>query len=1263
MTDISSPFANAVVVDDPTKTEDNPFANARVVGKPDEAPFKGDEYVRNPGDNLFGGLFEDGLNKLPGENENVRPDSTGMTLSTPSSAKENIDAGLSKEELASARAYEQEMYTSSPQAKSIMDSPEYKSAKTPEERREILTKGLAAYNDGIYESKGEEGLFGRRQQLEDSEGNLTTEFIPPPGASPFMRTVRGIGSDLVQKGGSLLEKGIDVQNNIFADTFRGNWPDMVKNVVKWNFTPRFSDYKLPGLDDVGITNSDTDYFAEKYPREPMVSEFEKVIRPVASILVGALVGTKGVGKLDEVAEVSKKLTPTAQKFIQSDAGQRFFNAPIIKYLNKFKGVDAAKNPKRVEEGINRFLKEYVGASVGAAVMTPKAMDPLIGDDVLEFLGFSAQDNQTLGHYVDNVAMSSLGGLVIKTAKAGGGAVLNKVAPFFSSVSPVGREAEAAMLFIKAIDADIPEGNAVILAARARIMGEVVEKNSTFELGLFGQTSTVNEAGETVVENILKGDDLTVDSVTALATGIEEYVDSAYRAELILKNPTWDDAKIAKELVVKANSILSKVAGIKATFKNSDEVATADAAVNRGANAILTSVADASGGAQAAVESAQVLAGELVEPIRSSLGKTAAATQVRNTAEQTADMLQKNDPVLGSVASTTDSNPLGSSRIIDSKMNTLFGPEYEAGVNAAKKEVDDLFKAIPDDIPVDPTSLQAILNTLKAETNGYATITLNDTAADGFSATLAKIENMVDVAINEDGLPLNLKQLYAGTPDAQGLRPALSEQINRLQAKGQNNEASKLAKVKNWIDLAAKQSGEPAFPTAMEAHTAFVGKFKDTQPLAAQAKSISDVIPTIERESLPSTDTVRLAGQVNAYESSKNLITAMEQASTSGGSEAILSAVSSAAGRDVTPEVAEYYMNKVLLSVSTATSAGTKISSQQVQTAVAPYLAILERTSPETIESLSRTVKRLREAEEGIVMADGALASEVADYTELVRKSQDRAASKFVYQLAGDNPRVLDTTDEAWGALFRGQNSHQKVLDLIDQAEKSSNPVAVQGITAKYVAHIQDRIFTARKMAPDAKEGAVTEVSPAVLQKMLDSDFDTTLSTLRAVYKDAPEKADAVVRLLELMNQAANGNFGRSRTFSADSVVDPDLKKKVDRLILFSLGMLNPAATKARSINSSLTDGAADEAVEVINTHVKRMLADAGDFKNYMRAGARKADPTMAWKVLSLGWLPMDKALLGAYKANDLDAQTRSLVPSTESPERAEEDNLGFVPKP
>jgi hypothetical protein len=1056
---------------------------------------------------------------------------------------------------------------SNPIILSVVETDAYKNATSNGVRQRMIDNALNDANMDIYRTKGESTFVPtiRTQQFTDEEGNKETFIVPKPGAesSGFQRGVGGALMNIIQGVGSGVEKGFDIP---------------------------FTDKRTPGTDDF-LTDPETDYFDEEFPTYPSAGALEKAGQDVLPIIAGAMTGAGIVKSADEVVGMSPKLA----KWISSK-------------WDEAKKTDPANAKKKLENMLKAFFVER-GANLGATIATPDDMEPLIGDDMLEFVGIDPETNQQLGHYIDNEAFTALGRAGISLLGAGWEAGKRFIPKL--SKKPEKRAVEVGLMLIRQIDPGITDDlPGEILAERARILGETVMNNREFQLGLLGKKVVKNADGVETIVDVIPGGSIELDTGTSLALGAKEYVEKAYG----WMKETMSPEEYARAIDKYTDEVVLNIVGLKQSRRGNTMIQQGEASINQDAMRVLDTAADQAveGGKANADTAGRLLGQDTLQPVADALDASTSAAVNRELVEGTANLVQDRDAIIGMLGKAKENNALGTTSIENQTLNQLTGPDLFASWERSYKNYNDAFEALPNDIPVDMEDLKALIEDVSTKTNDFDFVTTATTKQDPFREMLQGLKRQV-TGTDDAGKPImetgeevlarldniDLKWLYTN------LRPEISRRLNALEAAGAPT-SKPLIQLKEWIDGAAEASGQTEFRAAMDLYEEHAGTYLRTDELAQWESKARQVR---SKEVAPG---VRM-GQENLFEMGRQAFSSAEQALTSGQMDAFLNALTKGSGETVPDTLTEAYVAMAIAGLGKTVAPGSKVTSAQVRDAVQPYIEQLSRVDPsnKAVQMFEDTVKNLEMVELGMVDAKALEASTRQIYQETLLEAQEKAASRFINNLSGKNPSVMSDPSEVFTTIFNAKNSPDLVQELLNQGRAAGNPLIVDGIKSKYISFIKESISTAKRIGPDSSTqggGVTRELSPKQLDNMLESNFDNTLQTMKVIFRDEPAKAESMIHLLDVLNVAVNNRAIRGNNFGSSTVLDEKLKEKMNRLIVLTLGVLNPVATKARNISAALLDGRKKDIVEAIELQIDTILTSPQYFDEIMNAVAKDATP-------------------------------------------------------
>jgi len=1099
----------------------------------------------------------------------------------------------------------------------ITSSPEYKALKTSQERNAFLQKAVTERNMQMFEERPGEMLTTLGDGIKTKQYNVKLESDNPdydksqptgPNNQPKL-TEEAKRTYIVPKPGA---ESTGFQRVVGGGILEG--AQAVGNVVEG------------ATDWLGITDPETDYVKENFPTYAPASEMEKVGQEIVSVVTGSVGGAALASKLEKTYNVSSKMA---------------------KYISKFWDEAKKVDPKQAKAKLELFLKGLVierGANIGGALTISDDAQPLVGDNVAEALGLDPDDNRRIGHYIDNEVFSV--GLNVLARGIGFG--WNKGKKLFQGTGKVekgaidNRAIEAGLLILKEIDPNITsELPGTILAERARIMGQVMVDNKDFRLGVLGQ----KQMPDGTVVDLVPGGTIDLDSSTALMLGAKDYAEKAYGWRKSVMEP----AEYEKMINEVATKVAENIVGLKQGRRSSEIIRTGESAINAQGERVLTEAADAAipGGQAAAEAGAQRMAQEVADPVieaRRAVTQTEAGVEA---ATRMSDATMDKDVVIKMLDEARAKSALGDTAAEKQTFEQLTGEDLYRGWSRSRAAYKEAFDNLPNDIPVDIEDFVTQIETLAQRTNFFDDITPQVMKSDPFARTLSEfrpkkvgeeiveidgkevaqpiMETMEEVVSRMESQGFDLKALYAN------LRPQVSRKIQQLTDLGEDPSA--LIKLKGVIDEYAENSGHPEFRAAMDLYEDYASTYLRTEPLRQYDTAAKNIVESVDVA--PGV----VKGQEDAYEIGMRALNMSEQAATPGYMDAFLNALTKSRGGNVTDEMAQAYIGMAIKSISRMSSSGARVNADTIKTAVQPFLDQLRATRPDSVKMFDDTVRNLEMVESGLADAKVAFKDAEANYQAVLKEAQEDAASKFVRGLEGPAPKPFEDTSVVWNSIFNAKDAPEQIDELMRRAVFANDKLAVDGIKSKYMSYLRDKIFTYKRTGFDAAGGegsavgVAREVSPKQLDDILSGDFDNTVTALNKIFADEPEKAQSIIRLMEVLNMSVNNRAIRGNNFGSTTVYDESLKKTVDRLIVLTLGVLNPVATKARNLSGLIIEGKQARIKEAIEFNLDMMLTDPSYFNTMMQAVAKNATDQ---SILELMTPYMARAAFSASKDKDSD---------------------------
>ncbi len=1034
---------------------------------------------------------------------------------------------------------------------SVVESEEYQNSPDSITRNLMIKNAIEAANLARFRDKGDAAFGGPgsligdltgaeiRTQTFEVDGKPQTFLVPKPGVEADPGLFGGVQRTL---GGGLLKavKGFGESGEYVTDA-------------------------------IGLTDPETDYVSENFPTYATQSGTEETGSDIVSIVAGAATGAGAVAALEKSFKLSR---------------------PLAKMITSFWDNSKKANPANYKRGLETFIRGVLverGANIGATAATPDTAEPLVGDSILEYFGKDPEANKNLSHYIDNEVFSF--GINVLAQLAKGGKYLKKQFLPTGSGKEARRKREIGLVILHDIDPTLaPDTPLEEVSRRAYELGRVLAENKSFTSDL-----------------VTGGKEINLDSGSAIMLGAEQY----YRRSLAWKLPIVGQEALEAEIKSSAADMANRIVAIKQARSASPIVNQADSLVNAQVQGVLREAGEEAveGGRAGADAIADAEAEQIVSKISEARSAKEAAQTNVDIANSQLKATQEKDQIIRLLEDARETNTIGSTLPERNRYSALTGEKLYQAWKGSYDAYNSAFKNLPEGIEVDLAGFRDLVEELAKESNDFATLSLTTTRSDAFTNLLKDFRPQPKRGA--DGKPvLNAKgKVVKETPEEviqrlqdmgkdlkflySTLRPEIGRRIGRLQQDKLPIEPGLLA-LKEFIDDAAQASGDESFVAAKNLYGEHESIFSATRGLSeweSTARQVGvreideagNIVPirTAEGEDILLASG-RARGMPDTMMEGYRLLDDYIAEPTGIGMEQLLPLLKKV-DPNAEPELANTYVSKVIKALLQVSDAGSPITSQQLRDAVRPQLQALENlpSGRRLAKLINDTTRNLEMAENGLTSTQKVLAEATAEYDEVIKQSQMEAASIFVYDITG-NATVRANPKAAFDDLLKAKTAPDEIRKLLNNPD--INPIIRDGIKSHFFDYVADQISTAKRLGADPTSGStavVNEASAAKLDKILGQrGGDNTLAVAKELFSDDPEQYRNFIDLLQIQNIALNNRAYRPGNFGSNTAFNIDNRKKVDRLIVLSLGVLNPAATKARNIGRVFTEMSDAQAQEL-----------------------------------------------------------------------------------
>ena len=1096
----------------------------------------------------------------------------------------------------------------------IVASDAYINATSEEEKRNLIEEGINAFNDQVYSGTGsaESGfnprrLTGGRFVTVVDEPKLATikesENYKEAVANNDQNKINQLEANANVKY-AVNRPGGDGSLNPFAASslddnqergFIGGTLDFVEGSVKKGVNEALQ-FGEDALEAIGIGDPDTDFVSQNMAILAPQSKYEDLVTDIGSIVVG---GVTGAGLVTKITKIPGMTGPVARGFAASwDKLRRTAKNPEELY----------NASKKWEAGIRAYLAMR-GGNMGAAIATPEQIETLFGDDVLESFGVDPENNQTLSHFIDNelftVGLKVLGTLGKYTIGSGGLNLPKKAGGFLKGFKDPS-EKEAAFIVMKSINQGLDDAPLEEVAYHMSILTRVIANNENFAVTMFGGVE--KQVG--------------LDTTMAISQGAKEYVEQAYAH---FKKLMPED-EFQAFILQKQEEIVRGINGVKSGFLNNPAVKSGSTNINQSVDNIIAETADdiatVTKVSDDIIGEAQKVTDEVTEGAAAremaELGLEVAGAEARAVQDQNKIINMLNDAV--------ENNSLGTSVAEKAALNELSGEVLYNGWKDSFVNYNNLFNAIPEGIAFDVGDFISTVNKNFNTVDDLDIITQTATKADPVADMLkafkpqAVLDDAGEVVMKDGKVVMEtteeiIERISKGDIDLKRLyteiRPALSGSITTLKNAG-NPAYRKLINIKTYIDDLAAQSGDDSFDAAMTAYKNHEGVYGNTVQLNTWEQSAKQVVDSVD----DATGALKVPtamgtpkGWANMVETGAKMQNSSFESLTPEIVNSWITAVGQGSAEEVSSQYVKHLVGLAINAIGKTTLAGDSVQSQNIITSIQDYVVVLEKMgTPEALDAVTlfkNTVDDLQAVESGVISAKDYVANTTKDSLRILDDAKSETLSRFIQDLTGKAP-VIKAPNEVrteLASIFNSKTAITDIKNLMSRVDEAGDPLLKEALQAQYLRHLRDKIFTNKgidlQVNTQGATSRINEASPAKLNKMLSQD-DMSFAILDELFKKGTD--DEIIGLgikniVVLQNLAINPQAVRPLTMGSSTISEAEMMKGVNQLITWTLGILNPTATKARSIASGMVSEASAKNAEAAEALLVSFLVNPAFARN------------------------------------------------------------------
>lgn len=1058
--------------------------------------------------------------------------------------------------------------------------------------------GANENNKAIYDTQGNplmgvEGLPRTTAKFDD-KGNKSTEFVMPPELGPDSNDpMHDIARSAARTGGyaasQTIKHGLGLGEWIFDNlqTVFGINADASVGGVSIN--PAKGIAKLGNwlLNTDKFTDTEKNWIDENFATLPAGNGTEKFVGDIMSMVVGG-----GVGK--KVGEKALEAVPGAVTKV------------VSRFWNEAKRVDPVNAHAKTEAFVKSIAVSIPSEAAGFAATTPSNTESMFGNPLL-----------------DNLALAYGGTAIAKVAGAAGRGIAEKFTGGFKNKATPNNAMKA---FMNHIDEGTLNASDEEIARRAKILGEIANKNSTFETGLKG-----------VMDGSIQLDTTTAMSMQDAA---REYFEKAYA----FRKGQIPDAQLNQMIENESQALIEKLRGIKKArvMGKSSIVENKDSDLYAQTENLMTEKAD---NMQLEGDVHSNMAGMVqpkineLEDVRNSLKNASNNKEVADAAlvnEQT------NNDLIRNLEDARSKNLLGFNT--ENRANLL--NLSKEGLVKAWTKAKDVVNHAYSNIARTPPDYQAL-----AESIANAGDLENSLRVFNVRAPANPVGPIGNTVEDFNQLVNNLQE---AVPDINYLytkiRPEISQRINQAETSGVNVETvDGLKALRAEIDRQANASDEPTVQAAVKAYKDFADNWLQTPELKAFDDAM-DTVRDVGPEWTPK-------GLTNAKIIGKEQVLDKAISDTTGERlPKLLSALDDPTASDT---IQKYVFGEILGDITTSMTMGQPAQVTNIISRLRPYRDLMKAVDPSLEADFARSVEALAARETDAVGADRTLNELVAKATKLKNEASQTEASKWIRNLDGANdlsksaPELTSNSRETFYQLFASKEAAGDIPKLMAEAKATGNPLVVEGIQSQYLRYIKDTHLSSKSVGVDTAGGELSfpkAPRAGTLNQTLNTSKSNVLNTIKSVLD--PEDAAGVEAILQFLDTKVNLDTAKAFTAGSDTVMNNASAQQSTQLL--TRIMFGPLNRKASLINSiaqvfnagwqGKADKAALDMLDMFITDPKFLSKTAA----MMKKGADDGSIINFLKGIKAASGPIVIGTVGAHKSTTepaIDQETNSMLSS------------------
>lgn len=317
----------------------------------------------------------------------------------------------------------------------------------------------------------------------------------------------------------------------------------------------------------------------------------------------------------------------------------------------------------------------------------------------------------------------------------------------------------------------------------------------------------------------------------------------------------------------------------------------------------------------------------------------------------------------------------------------------------------------------------------------------------------------------------------------------------------------------------------------------------------------------------------------------------------------------AGGEDVSTGIAEYATSKSLANIANRVASGNKESISTLRQGLKEYANILENINSPLVGDIKKLEVNIQTLENAAKSDAAAYEKVLAEAESIKQKAGQSVLRKFV---SHGEPLGQSDMSRTMNNIFNARDSEAQIRNLLSEVDQlgDEGKVVKEALQSSYLDYLKGRLFSNRSIGvADISDGMIKQgykVNEINVRKIFEENSKDQ-ANFRLLFADTPEVFDQIKEVTSTFQ-----NLTRT-TAKNDAVLKQSIDKSSDpvqgtnSLIQFTLGVLNPTATRVKRLVGPMAASNLEQIQQAQGAIMLAMITDPKSFSNIAKRVSKNVE--------------------------------------------------------